>query len=767
MRAGDRSTAAQVGGLLVLCVSLAALLLTLSVVPSARAEVCPNEAIRSEQGAAALALPECRAYELVSPGSIASLSQTSVVENGGGKASPDGEALSYFSRYPATGSNTSSETWLSNRTAAGWTVTAVDPQMTPNPSKASCSPGVSLSETLGAFIFSAGGELQSSEENRTGECGVPMEELVPGEPRGFANLYLRREGGSYELVNPAPLGISPANATFQAASADLSHVVFHEEAELTSNSAPGSDLFEWSEGTVRAIGILPNGEAVPATVGAGSKNWGEFHGLPLSEYGLAPVSHAMSADGERVFFEANGGLYLRENAGQAPAAEANCLTTSEPELGCTVQIDRSFGESAPGPGGGVFQFASRDGSRVFFTSDHALTGSATAQPGKPQTGKPDLYEYNLNQSGPKVLTDLTAVGQSESANVRGFSGGSDDGSRIYFVARGVLTGSEQNGAGETALAGQPNIYLAHEGDLTYVATLSPWETSTVSGGKDSRNWWEAVSMGGSGELATYWSPSGNYLLFSSVKPLTGFANSPAETGLCESENCKELFLYNAETDGLSCVSCDPAGDRPVSNTSLFQRIEFQRVGPPGPRYLPRAVLDSGQVFFETTNALLPNDVNGFQDVYEYNAGTISLISSGSAMGGSGFLDAGADGRDVFFITSEPLVRSDGDGLPSVYDARVDGGFTEPPLPPEPCGGEGGCRAPAGPPPPGDSSSTSTVGSSGNVKPKPTICKRGFVRKGGRCVKKPSRNQNPKKYNKPRKHDKKNAKKKQHGHGGKH
>jgi hypothetical protein len=764
----NRPSTAPLAGLVTLCALCTALLLAVYPTPTAHAATCPNEAIRAEQGAAALALADCRAYELVSPGSIASLGEKSVIENGGGKSSPDGNALSYFSRYPAEGSDTSSETWLSRRTATGWSLSNVDPQMTPSPTEKACSPGVGLSEGLDAIVLSAGGNLQTAQEVGTGECGVPEEELVPGEPRGYANLYVRRGSGPYELVNPAPVGVSPENATFQGASADLGHVVFSERAELALDSNAESDLFEWSEGAVREIGILPDGTHVSAELSAGSPNWAETL-TGFRAYGLAPISHAVSADGEMVYFESNGSLYLRKNAGQAPAFDANCLTTAEPNLACTVQVDRSFGASPPGPGGGVFQFAARDGGRVFFTSDHALTASSTAQ-----AGKPDLYEYNVNKAGAKALTDLTAVGQGEPANVRGFSGGSDDGSHLYFVARGVLTGPQENSEGEVALAREPNLYLVNNGKLTYVATLSTWETAPPGGeggGPDRCNWWEAISLGGTGCMQATWSPSGNYLLFSSRKALTGFDNTPAEgegCGVFGDDDCTELFLYDAETEELNCISCQPTGDRPVGDTKQIERIEFQRFGPPGVRFLQRSVINSGQVFFETLNPLSPGDVNGSQDVYEYDAGVTSLISSGTATGGSGFVDASADGRDVFFITSEGLVRADGDGTPSVYDARVDGGFTEPPLPPDPCGGERTCRAPAGPPAPATHSGTSSVSGSGNVKPKSTNCRRGSVRRGGRCVKKKRHHKRTQHHKKKPKHHKKNAKKGQQSHrqGGK-
>ena len=40
--------------------------------------------------------------------------------------------------------------------------------------------------------------------------------------------------------------------------------------------------------------------------------------------------------------------------------------------------------------------------------------------------------------------------------------------------------------------------------------------------------------------------------------------------------------------------------------------------------------DAGQVFFQTAEALVPADTNGMLDVYEYEGGHVSLISSGTA-----------------------------------------------------------------------------------------------------------------------------------------
>lgn len=684
------------------------------------AAACPNEAVRAEQGAAALALPDCRAYELVSPGSTPSVTTDSTLEMGG-KASAAGDALAYFSRYPAESATGSSEWWKSMRSATGWIVEAVAPQETTSPASTTfCGPGVAYSQNLDASVLSAGWNLSLDVfEEPAGECGMPLEELVPGEPRGYGNLYLRSSPSApYGLVNEPQIPTPAGNATFQDASSDLSHIVFGEEAQLTPEAPAGYNLFEWASGTLRLVGILPNGNPVPAELAAGS-----YHpALPPKSHGgagtgLAPIVNAVSDDGERVFFQANGGLYLRENAGQPPGAVADCLA-SEPGRACTLQIDASRGLGKSG--GGIFQFASADGGRVFFTSESQLTFPSGAEP-----GKPDLYQLDIASY---ELVDLTVAG-GKTANVRGFSGAAADGSYVYFVARGVLTASEQNSEGETAQAGEPNLYVAHNRALTYVATLAPWNT-IESDRLDRADWTEVGGL-----LNTHWSNSGRYLAVPSFKPLTGFDNSPAPSGDCSrfGPPCRELFLYDAVTRELRCVSCDPNGSHPIGDSGLNMRPEFLR-GISGPGYLPRAVSDRGQVFFETLNPLLPTDTNAYQDVYEYDSGQLHLISSGTAEGGSTFFDRSADGGDIFFSTPQPLVRADTDRGLSIYDARAGGGFAEPELPPPACGGED-CRG-SGTLPAGGAAATNGFVGPGNLHPR--RCKSGRVWRHGRCVKRKRR-----------------------------
>ena len=77
-------------------------------------------------------------------------------------------------------------------------------------------------------------------------------------------------------------------------------------------------------------------------------------------------------------------------------------------------------------------------------------------------------------------------------------------------------------------------------------------------------------------------------------------------------------------------------------------------------YQSRVLSDQGRVFFDSADALVPQDTNGREDVYEYEpqgvgscaraGGCVSLISSGTSSEESVFLDASETGNDVFFLT---------------------------------------------------------------------------------------------------------------------
>jgi hypothetical protein len=167
--------------------------------------------------------------------------------------------------------------------------------------------------------------------------------------------------------------------------------------------------------------------------------------------------------------------------------------------------------------------------------------------------------------------------------------------------------------------------------------------------------------------------------------------SDAELGDYENTGETEVYLYGPPAGGgvpaLTCVSCNPTGERPKGSASIPGAPP--NGGSPVP-YKPRALSADGQrLFFESADRLASQDTSPGPEVYQWEAkgsggcqrspGCISLISSGRSPGGANFLDASTDGSDVFFLTDGSLVGAD-PGSIDVYDARVGGGIAEAPKP---------------------------------------------------------------------------------------
>lgn len=557
---------------------------------------------------------------------------------------------------------------LSTRAQGGWSDTDIVPSMSVfNALLCPLQMGVAgWSEDLSSSVLDLPAGPPSGFFQET-DCGHDEPRLVVGEPERFRNLFLHDNALEKNfLVNVTPSNVSwpkpqepPRElwpASFLAGSDDLSHIVFEEELALTPDAPvgfPGGDeLYEWSGGQVKLVTILPDEIAVHGALAGATRNYGAPSESPEDvALNVAQSRHAVSADGLRIFFEAEGALYVREDGER------------------TVQVDASHG---PGlGGGGKFMAASDDGTRVFFTDDSRLTGDSSAEP-----GEPDLYEYNANN---KTLSDV-APGLSEPADVLGVSGAADDGSYVYVVAKGRLTASPSS-RGATATTGAANLYAIHNGSVTFIATLD--ET------RDECDWTASARCGGgvsSSGLTSRTAGTGEFIGFNSVQSLTGYDNTDAGTGAPD----LEVFLYDAADDQLTCVSCRPNESRPTAGAAIRWPSAPSKNGSWHVGYLQHNVSDRGQVFFETTEPLLPRDSNGRADVYEYAGGGLDLVSSGTSEAGSHFLDATPDGSNVFFSTRDRLVPRDQDALFDYYDARVDGGFEEAATTMAPCGA-GSCR----------------------------------------------------------------------------
>lgn len=296
---------------------------------------------------------------------------------------------------------------------------------------------------------------------------------------------------------------------------------------------------------------------------------------------------------------------------------------------------------------GVFQVASADGSVSYYTKGD------------------QLFRFNL---GTETSSDLTPFG-----GVVGVLGASADGSYVYFLDGG-------------------GVELWHAGTVTPVAAAAdpssyPPATGTARVSAD-----------------------GTKLAFLADVPLTGY----------DSGGRAELYRYEAGSEALLCVSCNPTGAQAVGAAASVPGVEAN--GAEVQIYKPRSMTDNGsRLFFDSGDVLAAKDTNGEVDTYEWRAagvggcarveGCIGLISSGRGADGASFVDASADGTDVFFLTDESLVGSD-PGSTDVYDARIGGGFPEPP-PPIPCFGDA-CQ-PLPPEPEDPTPGTEFVGAERNQK----------------------------------------------------
>jgi hypothetical protein len=326
-------------------------------------------------------------------------------------------------------------------------------------------------------------------------------------------------------------------------------------------------------------------------------------------------------------------------------------------------------------------------------------------------------------------------------------GTSEDARYIYFVASGVLSG-EENAMSERAVRGQPNLYsLREEGGkwtIGYVATLS---------GGDSPDW-----AGSFDRLTSRVSPNGRYVAFMSERSLTGYDNRDMLSGQPDAE----VYLYDALSGRVVCASCNPTGARPtgaLDSGELVDRAGIWRgwvaANLPGWNlgaedmtglYQPRYLSDSGRLFFDSFDALVPLDTNGLADVYQYepagvgdctrgsvgygerSSGCVNLISNGVSSSASAFMDASESGNDVFFMTSSKLVSEDYDTSYDIYDARVCTALSPcpaAPVSPPPCTSGDSCKAAPSPQPTifGPTPSA-TFSGTGNVveeaKRKPTV-----------------------------------------------
>jgi DNA-binding beta-propeller fold protein YncE len=653
-------------------------------------EDCENGSFRRGSSAR---LPDCRAYELVSPLDRTPAGDVVAKVNVVGfpaelnQSSTDGERFAYSSEFAfgdATGSPYTSEYIATRRVGEGWSTHAISP---PRESKL-INNDAAIKVDIEEKAFTA--DLCSDWLLHDTEPGLSENAVV-----GFPNIYRRQNcqpgADNYDAITT----VKPTSGTrvgdywpeLQGVSMDGSRAVFRAAAALGEGAPDLSDpltfyfgesqLYEASEGALRFVCVLPNGSPYGGSCSAGTPDGGEGEGRTNR------VEHALSADGKRVYWSGRNDrlLFLRENADRAQSTMAGGKCVEAEEKACSYKVSNEPAQ---------FWTAAEDGSLALFT----------------EGGK--LREFDAAVKKSRTIAEEGVIG---------VAGASGDLSRFYFVSTKKIGGE--------GIDGRRNLYLSGEGAISLVTILANEDTDAGGG----------LAIFALNPVATRpiqqgarSSVDGRHLIFPSRASLTGYDNHDAVTGRSDDE----IYLYDAGANAPVCISCNPSGARPTGRglsedgtgthgaAAVIPAAENQL-------YAPKVMTeDGGRVFFDSFEGLVARDTNGKEDVYEWeranseeaceelgaevyvsaSGGCLSLISSGESAQDSTFLDMSiANGaRDVFFKTGASLVGQDS-GLIDVYDAREGGGLPGPASPPVVCEGEA-CQG--SPETPADSSPASSV-----------------------------------------------------------
>jgi DNA-binding beta-propeller fold protein YncE len=675
-------------------------------------------------------LPEGRSYELVTPPDKegaedmfreASISRTST-DTGFSSESGDQFMLATraaFGAFPGSGGNLYV---FSRHPAVGF------------PEREEWSYESLASPALG--LQNLGSGLGAVEPGDLSKVAFTDRVGAPGSEAGFAlTSLLGPAGGPYTTLhtdqqthedNAGKLIHFPQEGTVVVgASRDLGDVVLSSTNPALAEGGgckndfceepPIPSLYEWTGGALSRL----DGESIGscgAELGSGRTALDED-----AEDG------AVSADGSRIFFTAP--ISIPETQFRGLEGVRGCPTESgknPPELYMrsgeeTVEVSAPEAEAPETIAGheAVFMGAALDGWRVFFTSEGELTANDSG------IHDVELYEYDTETG------KLKRVSAGESGDAPGgvipfgqdAGGGgvsnvkdvvvSGDGSHVYFVARSVL--APANGEGRSPVQGEENLYVyePQSGRIAFV-TRGPGGAPTPY-------------------LAPETTQDGRYLLFQGGMLASGSIG---------------LYRYDADTEGLACVTCTPGAP---SGVELLRPSTMEEDGAAGGTFPAHAIAGDGSVFFNTPASLVAQDTNGVTDVYEWHEGAISLISSGQDVLPSFFLGASPNGANVFFGTHARLVAAATGTGGNLYDARVCT-TAEPCIAPPPareglCEGDA-CSHPAAAPSDATPASATFSGAGDLTPPPPTTpraktCVKPKKLSHGRCVAVKAKRRKPK------------------------
>ena len=556
---------------------------------------CPNEQLRTGFSAA---LPDCRAYELLTPtdkegamdiGTYGNLAESAHVGEDGGH-------LMYTAPGTAWGESSDSKasTYYFTRTSGGWKMSSVTPQ--PEAAGESYEPAV-FTPDLTQAVFAVGWTTSQTSES-------PNVEFKAGPP-----------GGPYATVAVAPRADESA---LSAESADGSKLILmtkdYDLLGSKSGTTSGYDIYEFSEGALSQVNVNSEGKKLGvcgATPAQGQEDFEIENGSGYIQLGAS--THAVSNNGARIFFEAipGGGcsgppnLYLRENGRETVDIGQYTFLAANPE-GSEVLLEKTEGATHE-----IFLYNVGEASKTRLL---AMGKSLKRESGSQLMVAESLdafYFYSTEQLTPEAPPDLRKLYREDVRT-----------GKLRFIAQAL----EDHGTGG-------GYYVSADGQDYYFAS---YEVAGVpGGGLESTQTYRYDNAEDVIQCMSCASPSdaepklNSYFLYGKKREGGG----PLNVTIASENGDYVFFDSDAEL-----VSRDIDGEIPPDPTLQSEHVEFTR-SPSSDTYEWRR-----------------NGVDGCARI----EGCLSLISGGTGGYRTELLGASRSGEDVFFVTHEALVAQDTD-----------------------------------------------------------------------------------------------------------